>query len=250
MPDTLGRQGYAVVSCHVERVLDDRVYPRYRQFVASRPGGFSVASLVRPPDETAGEAQEPWAERVRELAALGPLGHHTHFGGVTQARPTAGGAADRVRREAAAFSAAGVEPRFFCGGGWYMDAEVAAAVADLGYVDCSATTYRQAYLEPGAPRISVPGPAWLRLGDGRRLLELPATHSAGMLVRSLPSPGLAGAVHVHLHDWDVLEGRRRAALATALRLLRLRRPPVALDALAAQVEETAPEVDFAEAAAA
>jgi len=249
MPHTLGGKGYAVVSCHVERVLDDRVFSRYREFVATGPGGFRIASLVRPPDPDAGESQEAWAARVRELAALGPLGHHTHFGGPTQARPVDDGAAERVRSRVLSFAAASLEPRFFCGGGWYMDAAVAAAVAELGYVDCSATAYRQRYLAAGAPRVSVPAPAWLRLDGGGRLLELPATHSVGMLVRALPRPLRERVVHVHFHDWDVLSRPRAGAFATALRLLALRRRPLALDELAEQAAESAPELPFAEAAA-
>lgn len=239
----------AVVSCHVERLLDDRVWAGYERFVARRPGGFEIASLVRPPDPAAAESETVWAERARRLAELGPLGHHTHFGGVTQARPEAEGAAARVRREAASFEAAGLAPGFYCGGGWYMDEEVARAVADLGYVDCSATSYRQSYLAEDAARVSVPAPSWLRLADGRSLLELPATHSVGMLARSVLSHALGEpVVHVHFHDWDVLDPRRRLALEAALRLLRLRRRPLGLDELAARARETAPAVEFAAAA--
>lgn len=237
-----------MVSCHVERLLDDRVYPRYRRFAAARPAGFAVASLVRPPDPASGEDRDEWAERVRRLSPHGPLGHHTHWGGPTEARPTRDGAAARVLGEAAAFEDAGVEPRFFCGGGWYMDADVAAAVADLGYVDCSATSYRQPYLAAGAARVEVAEPSWLRLADGRRLLELPATRSLGMLLRALgrfDEP----VVHVHFHDWDVADPRRRLALAAGLALLRLVRRPLDLAQLAAAAAESAPEVDFAQASA-
>ena len=120
----------AVVSCHAERLLDDAVWARFERLLERRPGGFTVAPLVRPPDEQAGEDEGVWAARARRAGELGPLGHHTHFGGVTQARPIAAGAADRVRREADAFRRAGLEPTLFCGGGWYMDDEVAAAVAE------------------------------------------------------------------------------------------------------------------------
>lgn len=227
-------------------MLDDRVYPRYRRFAASRPSGFAVASLVRPPDASAGEDEAAWAERVRELERLGPLGHHTHWGGPTQARPRGGGTGARVRAEAPSFEAAGVRPRFFCGGGWYMDADVAAAAADLGYVDCSATSYRQPYLADGAPRLEVPGPTWLLLEDGRRLLELPATRSLGMLWRALgrfPEP----VVHVHLHDWDAADPVRLAALHAGLALLRLRRRPLDLTRLVEEVDGSAPELAFGDA---
>jgi hypothetical protein len=249
--DTIGavmpKQGYAVVSCHVERLLDDRVYAAYSALVAARPGGFRIASLVRPPDDTEQGRADVWAARVAELAALGPVGHHTHWGGPTQARPTGGDPGARVRAEAAAFAAAGVAARFFCGGAWYFDAGVAAAAADLGYVDCSATAYRPPYLAEGAPRVQVPAPTRLVLEDGRRLLELPATHSIGMLVRAALAPGLPAGVHVYFHDWDAVDARRRTALRAGLRVLSLRRRPLTLAELADTAGADAPELAFAAA---
>ena len=69
---------YAVVSCHVERLLDDAAWEAFRRFQAARPGGFRIAPLVRPPDPASGEcgpdaaahaaATERWAARARELA--------------------------------------------------------------------------------------------------------------------------------------------------------------------------------------
>lgn len=231
----------------MERLLDDRVYAAYRNLVASRPGGFRIASLVRPPDASEAGSEELWAERVAELASHGPLGHHTHWGGPTQARPTGGDPGARVREEAAAFAAADVEARFFCGGAWYMDAAVAAAVADLGYADCSATTYALPYLDAGAPHVRVAGPSRLRLADGRLLTELPATHSIGMLVRAVATPGLGAGVHVYLHDWDAADPRRRLALRAALAVLALRRPRLTLAELAERSAD-APELAFAAAA--
>jgi hypothetical protein len=238
---------YAVVSCHVERPLDDRVWAAFRRFQERRPGGFRVAALMRPPDRAAGESEALWLERAREAAARAPLGHHTHWGGETQARPVGGDPADRVRREGEWLRAESVEARFFCGGGWYMDAGVAAAVADLGYVDTTATAYRQSYLAADAPRVELPGPARLRLADGRRLLELPATHSLGMLVRGVLRP-LPPIVHVHFHDWDLVDRRRAAALELSLRLLRLRRRPLDLVEAAEAAAATAPEVPFGQVA--
>ena len=49
IPHMPGTQGYAVVSCHVERPLDDGVWSRYRDLLRRRPGGFPIASLMRPP---------------------------------------------------------------------------------------------------------------------------------------------------------------------------------------------------------
>jgi len=241
----MGETRYAFVSCHVERPLDDAVWAAFARFQSRRPGGFAIAAMMRPPDE--GEDERLWLERAREAAAHAPLGHHTHWGGETQARPVGGDPAARVRREGEWIRTHGLEARCFCGGGWYLDADVAAAVADLGYVDATATAYRQSYLADDAPRVSVAEPVWLKLDDGRRLLELPATHSLGMLVRALARP-LPRVVHVHFHDWDLLDRRRALALSLALRLLRLRRRPVDL-AQAAEVAATeAGEVPFGQAA--
>jgi hypothetical protein len=228
-----GTQGYAVASCHVERPLDDRVWQRYRTLLERRPGGFAVASLMRPP--AAGEDSSLFVTRAREAAAIGPLGHHIHWTSPTHARPTSGDPAEAVRREGAWLREQGLEPQFFCGGGWYTDAGVIAAVADLGYTDCTATAWRPSYLAPGEPRAALDQPAWIRLDDGRRVLELPTTHSLGAAARSLLA-ALPSVVHVHFHDYELLDRRRRAALAATLALLARRRRPAGLDALTAAGE--------------
>ena len=201
--------------------------------MAQRPGGFPITSLLRPPAD--GEDRAAFLERAQDAAALGPLGHHTHWTSPTHARPTAPEPAAAVRREGAWLRDQGLEPRFFCGGGWYTDAEVMAAVADLGYADCTATAWRPPYLPPGSPRAALAQPAWVRLDDGRRVLELPTTHSLGAAAKGLLGP-LPAVAHVHFHDYELLETRRRAALVSTLVLLARRRRPVALDALAAERE--------------
>jgi hypothetical protein len=37
---------YAVVSCHVERPLDDEVWSRFFALQRARPGGFAIAALL------------------------------------------------------------------------------------------------------------------------------------------------------------------------------------------------------------
>src|SRR5580765_776736 len=96
MPDS---QGYAVASCHVERPLDDDVWRRYRTLLERRPGGFAIASLMRPPME--GESESLFVDRAQEAARLGPFGHHIHWTSPTHARPTGGNPAAAVRREGA-----------------------------------------------------------------------------------------------------------------------------------------------------
>ena len=233
IPHMPGRQGYAVVSCHVERPLDDEVWGRYRRLLERRPAGFPITSLMRPPGE--GEDAEVFLERATRAARLGPLGHHTHWTSATHARPTGGDPAATVRREGDWLRAQGLEARFFCGGGWYTDPQVMAAVADLGYADCSATAWRPRTLDAGAARASLAQPAWLRLEDGRRVLELPTTHSLGAAARSLWRP-LPRVVHMHFHDYELLDPRRSAALRATLVILAARRTPVGLDALASDAE--------------
>ena len=235
-----GEKRYAVVSCHVERPLDDRVWARFEALQAARPAGFRIAALTRPPDPEAGEDKALWLERARRAAELGPLGHHTHWGGPDQARPArggdchvtvTGGPAGRVRREGIWLKEAGLRPTLFCGGGWYSDPGVTEAVAELGYVDCTATSFRPSYLPDDAPRLHLDAPALLELPSGRRLLELPTTHSIGMLVRALPGRLDEPLVHVYFHDTDLLDRRRASALRVALRVLALRRTPSDLDAV-------------------
>src|SRR5690349_19088583 len=135
--DILPGGRYAVVSCHVERPLDDGAWRRFSRLQERGPGGFRIAALMRPPDGDAGEDEGLWLDRAREAAARGPFGLHTHWTAPDHARPTDGDAAERVRRDAAWVEERGLEPTLFCGGGWYMDDEVADAVAELGYADCT-----------------------------------------------------------------------------------------------------------------
>src|SRR5262245_13442388 len=140
IPHMPGTQGYAVVSCHVERPLDDRVWERYAALARRRPAGFAITSLLRAP--FAGEDRDLFLERARAAAALGPFGHPTHWTSPTDARPTDGvDPAERVLDEGRWLHEQGLRPGFFCGGNWYMDARVLAAVAELGYADCTATAW-------------------------------------------------------------------------------------------------------------
>jgi hypothetical protein len=241
MPHTKGKR-YAVVSCHVEQPLDDRAWRLFTDFQRRRPGGFGIAALLRAPHE--GEDRSLWLDRARAAAAQGPLGHHTHWTSPTHARPTDGDPAKRVRDEAAWLREQSLAPRFFCGGGWYIDEAVADALVDLGYVDCSATAFRPTYLQERARRLELSAPAWLGRENGR-LLELPSTHSLGMATRAALAPLRTPFVHVYFHDTDLLDPRRRLALSFSLTILGRRLRPADLDALADEAQRTAPEVPFA-----
>jgi hypothetical protein len=193
----------AVVSCHLERPLDDAAWSRFDALQRRRPGGFDVIALVRPPDRAHGEDEERWLERARQAAVRAPFGLHTHWTSPTHARPTGGDPAERVRQEAAWLREHGLEPAYFCGGGWYTDADVEAAVRELGLVDCT-------------PR------------SGRPTQEtLPTTHSLGALARGVLRR-LPDYVHVYFHDYDLLDARRRLALQASLALLGRRATPLPL----------------------
>jgi hypothetical protein len=191
----------AVVSCHLERPLDDAAWSRFDALQRRKPGGFEVIALIRPPDESYGESEEPWLERARLAASRGRLGLHSHWTSPTHARPTGGDPAERVRAEAEWMRERDLEPAFFCGGGWYSDPEVRETVADLGLVDCT-------------PRGGLPAPG-----------VLPTTHSLGRIARAVLGP-LPAYAHAYFHDYDLLEPFRRRALAAALRVLGARRAPV------------------------
>jgi hypothetical protein len=224
----------AVVSCHVERPLDDAAWTAFAALQARRPGGFEIAALVRPPDLDAGESESLWLARARIASASGPFGLHTHWGGPEQARPAGGDPAARVREQAAWLRERGLRPQLFAGGGWYMDESVATVLAELGLADCTATAFRPSYLAPEAPRLALAEPARLRVGDAS-LLELPATHSLGMAARAALRR-LPDYVHVYFHDTDLLDRRRARALEWALRIIGRRRTPERLDRLQAEQE--------------
>jgi hypothetical protein len=214
------RERYAVVSCHVERLLDDTVWARFSALQRRRPGGFAIAALLRPADRTVGEDEQLWLERAREAAARGPLGHHTHWTAPDHARPTRGETGARVRQEGERLKALGLAPTLFCGGGWYTDAEVAEACAELEYVDCTPRATRPRYLASAEAWAFLPAPARIWLSSGRALLAVPTTHSLGDLARALVRPkSLPRVVHVYFHDTDLLDRGRRALLAAVLPVL-------------------------------
>ncbi len=220
---------YAVVSCHVERPLDDRVWQRFSGLQVRRPGGLPIAALMRPP--AAGEDAGLWLERAREAQARGPFGLHTHWTAPDHARPTSGDPAALVREQGRWLESVGLRATLFCGGGWYFDERVADAVAELGYADCTATAFRPDYLAPGEAHLQAGEPVWLELANGKRLLELPTTHSLGMLARGVLAPLRGQVVHAYFHDTDLLDRTRATALRAGLSLLGVRRTVADLNEL-------------------
>ena len=239
------QERYAVVSCHVERPLDDTAWERFSALQERRPGGFVVAALMRPADPSAGEDESIWLERALEAARRGPLGHHTHWTAPDHARPTGGDTGARVRAEGARLRAAGLAPTLFCGGGWYTDVDVAEACAELGYVDCTPRAARPPYLAQDERWASLPSPARVRLPSGRLLRAIPTTHSLGdvgrALLRRRPLPGI---VHVYFHDADLLDRRRRVTIQALFPLLARRARATDLDALTAAMRDDGPVVGW------
>jgi hypothetical protein len=246
--DDTSAERYAVVSCHVERPLDARVWARFAALQRRRPGRFAIAALMRPADAVAGEDEEEWVERAWEAAAHGPLGHHTHWTAPDHARPTGGDPGTRVREEGARLRELGLEPTAFCGGGWYTDESVAEACAELGYVDCTPRASRPGYLPPEERWATLASPASVELPSGARLLALPTTHTLGDLARPLARRRLPAFVHVYFHDTDLLDRRRRALLEVVLRVLGRRSKPTDLDALPRALAENVPRTRWADVA--
>ena len=242
------RERYAVVSCHVERPLDDDVWARFSALQHARPGGFRIAALMRPADSGFGEDESTWLERAREASMHGPLGHHTHWTAPDHARPTGAATGARVLEEGRRLREHGVAPALFCGGGWYTDVEVAEACAELGYVDCTPRAERPAYLVVGERWASLEDTGVVELPSGNTLGVIPTTHSLGDLGRALWRRRLPDLVHVYFHDTDLLEPRRRAFLRLALPLLARRAEVSDLDALAAHRLPTARRLPWADVA--
>ena len=244
MPPTTTER-YAVVSCHVERPLDDRVWAVFAELQERRPGGFAIAALLRPPDPAAGEDDdERWLARARAAQDRATLGHHTHFTSPTHARPTGGETGERVRREGAWLRERGVAPTAFCGGGWYTDLSVARACAELGYADCTPRARRPRYLPDGAAWAKLGFPGRIELGDGVVLPAVPTTHGIGDLARGIARAGLPPRVHAYFHDSDLVNPGRRRLILTTLTVLGRLRPPIALDTLADLVRNRGPSVTW------
>ena len=149
-----------------------------------------------------------------------------------------------MAREGAWLRERGLEPGFFCGGGWYTDAKVAAAAAALGYVDCTPRLTRPGYLAEAASWAQLDRPARIRLESGEEGFALPTTHSIGDAARSALTGGLLSVVHVYLHDTDLVSPRRRAMLRFALAALARRCTVSDAAALVSALRDGAPEVPW------
>src|SRR4051794_31912435 len=106
---------YAVVSCHVERPLDDEVWRRFAALQESPPGGFAIAALMRPP--AAGGSEARWLERAGEAEGRGPSGRQARGAPPDHAPPPGGwDPAGLVREQGSWLRSVGLEATLFCGG--------------------------------------------------------------------------------------------------------------------------------------
>src|SRR4029453_14633556 len=93
------------------------------------------------------------------------------------ARPTSDGTGVRVLSEGQRMQGLGLVPTLFGGGGWYTDADVAEACAELGYVDCTPRAGRPPYLPDGERWAFLSAPSLVELPSGRELRAAPPAHS-------------------------------------------------------------------------
>jgi hypothetical protein len=199
---------------------------------------------MRPPDPAFGEDESLWVERARDAAARGPLGHHTHWTAPDHARPTAGDLVTdrhketgaRVLSEGRWMRERGLDATLFCGGGWYTDADVAEACAELGSVDCTPRARRPPYLAASERWVQLDEPARIALPSGLELPAIPTTHSLGDLARALLRPwSLPEITHVYFHDTDLGNARRTRLLRVLLPTLARLAAPADLDELATRI---------------
>ena len=120
---------------------------------------------------------------------------------------------DRARRDGVAARARTSRPRCFCGGGWYLDEPVAEALAAFGYVDCSATTFRQSLPRPTTRRACSCRAAPGARSPVGRVAARAAGDAFARHARPRPRPASRGLVHLHFHDWELVDRRRSLALA-------------------------------------
>ena len=204
---------YAVVSCHVERPLDDAVWAAFADLQRRRPGGFAVAALMRPPDAEAGEHDEElWLAarpRGRRPRAARPP-HALH-----EPDPRT---PDRRRHRA---HGCGARARGCATAGWRRRSSAAAAGTPI------ATSPRHARSSgTSTARRGRPGPATCSATRrGRSSRRLPSSTSTASRCRSCRrptaratsrgrwrGPGCPDRVHAYFHDTDLLDSRRRTLI--------------------------------------
>ena len=222
---------YAVVSCHVERPLDDAVWRAFERLLDRRPAGFVVTPLAPaaaspPPGRTrssgsSGRGAPPSWRRSATTRTGAARRRHAR-----RARSTP---AAFVRDEAEWLRARDLAPRYFCGGGWYLDEPLAEVLASFGYVDCTATTFRQQLSRRRtAPRLQLPGPAAAAPPKRRRAARAagdPLARDARARTASASTGSCTCTSTTGSSSTAAARSRSRRSCA----LLRLRRRPLSVD---------------------
>ena len=238
------RERYAVVSCHVERPLDDAVWARFAALQDARPGGFAIAALMRPPDAAHGEDEATWLARAREAVGSGAArtSHALDRAGPRTSDGRPAGGQGRARRDDACGTAA--SPR-----------RCSAAAAGTR-TSRSPRHARSSATSTARRRASRPPYLGSRraLGVAQRSLHASSSRRAGSSARSRRPTRSAISrarsrartfrrlVHVYFHDTDLLDRRRRALLHAGLRVLARRADVLDLDTLAASALTDAPRI--------
>ena len=201
---------------------------RSSDYFERRPAGFVVTPFMRPPDESEAGDAERWLERAQIAASLAPLGHHTHWGGASRARDPR-----RCRRGREGPIGVGVAPRARPRAAVLLRRRLVLGRA--GRRDARSLRLRRLHcddLPPVVPRCerargcSSRRPRASCCPRGQRSLSCrPRTRSE----RSRGRRGSLRDVHVHFHDWELLDRKRAAGLWFSLRLLARRRRPLTID---------------------
>ena len=154
----------------------------------------------------------------------------------TRGRPKAR-PASACSREGRRLREIGLAPTLFCGGGWYTDADVADACAELGYVDCTPRASRPRYLGTSEKWASLREPARIQLPSDRLLASIPRRTRWAISLARLPDRERFPRFHVYFHDTDLRIRQRRTALMALLPVLARLAEPTDLNAVAARLEE-------------
>lgn len=232
----------ASIALHAEKLHHEPVW-RAAERLAGAAGrrGWPLTFLVHPFWPVVEGAEI--GDRVRRLAELGhEIGQHTHYYDAETGRVPGHKANDldarnvarRLDEDHAWLLARGVRPAGFVSGGWVVPDGLADRLAARGFAyDCTARTGvapHHGEPPPGDPaqRGGLPRhgePAILRPG----LVEVPTTaplrRAAGGLLRRFPPAVTVGDLTyqlVYLHDDDLLDRRKRVALAATMVVLRAR----------------------------
>ena len=237
------RERYAVVSCHVERPLDDAVWALFSALQRRRPGGFRDRG-----------SHSSGRRRVR--------GGRVRLARAGRARPLQTGRSDTTRtgrrpttlgpRAVRPVSASSPRARGSVSSGSRRgcSAEAAGMPTSRSRRRVRSSGTSTARHAPARPPYLPPGERWASLTalrssscrrDGRWARFRRRTRSATSLAPSRRRV-LPDLVHVYFHDTDLLDRRRRALLGLLLRLLARRARVSDLDALAARTLPAAPHV--------